>query len=75
MDRVLMELRKAELRRAAHKEWAAKVCDGCDDDRAADLRHDAAEHRRNAEALADVLESAGFVFVPPSQPALFREMH
>lgn len=74
MDRVLMELRRAELRRAAHKEWAAKVCDGANDERAADLRHDAAQHRANAEALADVLEDRGFVFVPPTQPALM-EMH
>ena len=70
MDRVLLALRKAELRRAEHKEWAARVCDGCDDPRAADLRHDAAIHRRNAEALAEVLEGEGFVFVPPHQPAL-----
>lgn len=75
MDRVLIELRKRELRKAEHKEWAARICDGADDPRAADLRHDAAEHRRNAEALADVLESAGVVFVPPGQPALFERMH
>ena len=75
MDRVLIELRKAELRRAAHKEWAARVCTGVDDDRAADLRHDAATHRANADALAEVLEDRGFVFVPPQQAPLFKEMH
>ena len=75
MDRVLIELRKRELARAKDKEWAARVCDGCDDPRAADLRHEAAVHRSNAEALADVLESAGVVFVPSSQPALFERMH
>lgn len=70
MDRVLLALRRAELRRAEHKEWAARVCDGANDDRAADLRHDAAIHRKNAEVLAEVLEGEGYVFVPPQQPAL-----
>ena len=75
MDRVLIELRKRELRKAEHKEWCARVCDGCDDDRAADLRHDAATHRANADALAEVLVDRGFVFVPPQQAPLFKEMH
>ncbi len=75
MNRVLLALRKAELRRAKNKEWAASVCDGVDPERAVDLRHDAAIHRENAHELTLVLEDAGVVFVPPAQPPLWKDLH
>ena len=70
MDRVLIRLRNRELARAKELEWAAKVCADTEPHRAEMLRHDAAEHRANAEALQEALEDAGIVFVPPAQMAL-----
>ncbi len=75
MNRVLLHLRERELSRAKDKEWAASVCDRANDERAADLRFQAAQHRINAEALREALEDAGVVFIPAEQPPLFREMH